>query len=112
MVTAFKIYQHVSTESSGKQLSHLDFHVEIAEVMAGANHEKPRVRLGGPTARVPDQVRLDGVYHTLIATSQGRCIYCSANIRLMCSKCGKRLHKNVCSGLYHFFIKFSSFYYV
>ena len=38
------------------QLSHLDFHIEVAEVMVRANHEVQRVQLGGPTASVPGQI--------------------------------------------------------
>ena len=100
VVAAFKIHKHARTDKN-EQLSHLDFRVEVAEVMDIANHETQRVRLGSPTARVPEQIRLDGVNHILIATSQGRCIYCTGNTRLMCPKCGKRQHKKICHELYH-----------
>ena len=66
-----------------------------------ANHEAERVRLGGPTASVPGQIRLDGVNYTLVPTSQGHCIYCKSSTRLKCSKCDKRLHKKVCHEMYH-----------
>ena len=91
MAAAFKIHKKVCAD----QLSHLDFR------MVRANHEVQRVQLGGPTASVPGQTRLDGVNHTLVPTSQGRCIYCKSNTRLKCSKCDKRLHKKVCHELYH-----------
>ena len=97
VVAAFKIHQKVCVD----QLSHLDFRIEVAEVMVRANHEAQRVRLGGPTASVPGQIRLDGVNHTLVPSSQGRCIYCKSNTRLKCSKCDKRLHKKVCHELHH-----------
>ena len=78
------------------KLSHLDFRVEDAEMMIWTSHEAQRVRLGGPTAPVPEQIRLDGINHTLVSRSQGCCIYCKSNTRLMCSNCDKRLHKKVC----------------
>ena len=70
-------------------------------MMVQENHEVKRVRLDGVTASVPEQIRLDEINHTLIPTCQGRCIYCKSNTRLMCSKCGKRLHKKVCHQLFH-----------
>ena len=97
VVAAFKVYKKACAD----QLSHLDFHIEVVEVMVRANHEVQRVRLSGPTASVPGQIRLDGVNHTLVPTSQGRCIYCKSNTRLKCSKSDKRLHKKVCHEMYH-----------
>ena len=97
VVAAFKIHKKACVD----QLSHLDFRTEVAEVMVRANHEAQRVRLGVPTASVPGQIRLDGVNHTLVPTSQGRCIYCKSNTRLKCSKCDKRLHKKVCHEMCH-----------
>ena len=85
MVAAFKIYKKVCAD----QLSHLDIRIEVAEVMVRVNHEAQRVRLGGPTGSVKGQITLDGVNHTLVPTSQGRCIYCKSNTRLKCSKCDK-----------------------
>ena len=93
VVAAFKIHKKACVD----QLSHLSH----AEVMVRANHEAQRVRLDGPTASVPGQIRLDGVNHTLVPTSQGRCIYCKRNTRLKCLKCDKRLHKKVCHEMYH-----------
>ena len=49
VVAAFKIHNKVCVD----QLSHLDFRIEVAEVMVRANHKAQRVRLGGPTASVP-----------------------------------------------------------
>ena len=49
VVDAFMIHKKVCVD----QLSHLDFHIEVAEVLVRANHEAQRVRLGGPTASVP-----------------------------------------------------------
>ena len=46
VVAAFKIHKKVCVD----QLSHLDFHIEVAEVMVQANREAQRVRLGAPTA--------------------------------------------------------------
>ena len=97
VVAAFKIHKKACVD----QLSHLDFRIEVAEVMVQGIHEAQRVRLGGPIASVPGQIRLDGVNHTLVPTSQGRCIYCKSNTRLKCSKCDKRLHKKVCHEMYH-----------
>ena len=79
-MATFKIHKKACVD----QLSHLDFRIEVAEVMVRAKHEAQRVRLGGPTASVPGQIRLDGVNHTLKPTSQGRCIYCKSNTRLKC----------------------------
>ena len=79
-MATFKIHKKACVD----QLSHLDFRIEVAEVMVRAKHEAQRVRLGGPTASVPGQIRLDGVNHTLKSTSQGRCIYCKSNTRLKC----------------------------
>ena len=67
VVAAFKIHKKACVD----QLSHLDLHIEVAEVMVRANHEVQRVRLGGPTASVPGQIRLDGVNHILVPTSHG-----------------------------------------
>ena len=97
VVAAFKIHKKACVG----QLSHLDFRIEVAEMMVRANHVEQRMQLGGPTASVPGQIRLDGVNHTLVPTSQGRCIYCKSNTRLICSKCDKRLHKKVCHEMYH-----------
>ena len=94
MAAAFKIHKKLSVD-------HLDFRIELAEEMVRENHKAQRVQLGGPTASVPGQTRLDGVNHTLAPTSQGRCIYCKSNTRLKCSKFDKRLHKKVCHKLYH-----------
>ena len=69
-MAAFKIHKKACVN----QLPHLDFRIEVAEVMVQANHEAERVLLGGPTATVPGQIRLDGVNHTLVPTSQGCCI--------------------------------------
>ena len=89
VVAGFKIHKNVYTD----QLSHLDFCDEVAEVIVRANHEAQRVRLGGPTASVPDKIRLDGINHTLVPASQDRCIYCKSITRLMCSKCDERLQE-------------------
>ena len=97
VVAAFKIHKKACVD----QLSHLDFCIEVAEVMVRANHEVQRVRLDGPTASVAGQIRLDGVNHTLVPTSQGRCIYCKSNTRQKCSKWDKRLHKKVCHEMCH-----------
>ena len=97
VVAAFKVHKKECVD----QLSHLDFRIEVPEVMVRANHEAQRVRLGGPTASGPGQIRLDGVNHTLVPTSPGRCIYYQSNTRLKCSKCDKRLHKKVYHEMYH-----------
>ena len=97
VVAAFKIHKSACVD----QLSHLDFRIEVGEMMVQANHETQRVRLGGPIASVPGQITLGGVNHTLVPTSQGRCIYCKSNTRLKCSSCDKRLHKKVCHEMYH-----------
>ena len=98
VVVVFEIHKNVCTD----HLSHLDFPVEVAEVMVRANHEAQRVLLGSPTAPVPEQIRLDGINHTLVPTSESCCIYCKSNTRLMCSKCDKkRLHKKICHEFYH-----------
>ena len=102
LVATFKIHKKACVD----QLSHLDFRIEVAEVMVRANHEAQRVRLGGPTASVPEQIKLDGINHTLVPTSQGRCIYCKSNTRLKCSKCDKR---NVPFKIKHFEADFCSF---
>ena len=91
MVAAFKTHKNVYTD----QLSHLDFHAGVAEVMVRANHEAQRVRLGGTTAPVPEKIRLDRIDHTLVPASQDCCIYCKNNTGLMCSKCDKVLDKNL-----------------
>ena len=58
MVAAFKIYKHVSPDPAEKQLSHLQFRIEISEIMATkAELMVPRQRLGGPTATLPNQVK-------------------------------------------------------
>ena len=72
VVAVFKIHKKTCVD----QLSHLDFRIEVAEVMVRANYEAQRVRLV-------------------------RCIYCKSNTRLKCSKCYKRLHKKVCHEMYH-----------
>ena len=96
-MAALKIHKKLCVD----QLSYLDVRIEVAAVMVRANHEAQRVRLGGPTASVQGQIRLDGVNHTLVLTFQGRCIYCKSSSRLKCSKCDKRLHKKVCHELHH-----------
>ena len=48
-MAAFKIHKKACVN----QLPHLDFRIEVAEVMVQANHEMQRVRLGGPAASVP-----------------------------------------------------------
>ena len=95
VVAAFKIHKNACTG----QLSHLDFRAEVADVMVRANHEAQQVQLGGLTAPVPNQIRLDGINHNLVPKSQGRCIYCKSNTRLMCSKCDKMIKG--CHKLYH-----------
>ena len=65
LVVAYKLYKHVSPEPLEKQLTHLKFRVEIAEVMARGDHALPMQRLGGPTAKVPNQIRFDAINHYL-----------------------------------------------
>ena len=54
MVAAFRIYKYTSPLASKRQLSHLKFCIEVAECLVKYEVEAPRVRLGGPTAPVPD----------------------------------------------------------
>lgn len=96
VVASYRFYQHINPNNS---ISHLEFRrqISLALVKIGTTE---RVRLGGPTATPLDDVRFDGINHFLTPTSQGRCVMCSANTRLHCSKCRKRLHKK-CSDQYH-----------
>ena len=53
---------------------------------------------------LPNDIRFDGIGHMRQSTTQGRCKVCQKNARVMCSKCGVRLHseKNaVCFEMYH-----------
>ena len=98
MVAAYKTYTY--TSRAKVQLSHLEFVTEVAEVLVRADH-RARMRLGGPTAQTPAQVRKDGInHHITSAKSQGRCAYCQKNTRTQCTKCDKRLHRE-CSKHYH-----------
>lgn len=96
VVAAFEIHKNVCTD----QMSHLDLRAEVAEMMISANHEAQRVRLGCSTAPVPEEIKLAGINHTWVPTSQCRCIG-KSNGRLICSKCDKRLHEKACHKLYH-----------
>ena len=49
VVAVFKIHKKVCVDP----LSHLDFRIDVAEVMVRANHKAQRVQLDGPTASVP-----------------------------------------------------------
>ena len=101
IVAAFKIYKHTSPLTLEKQLSHLEFRIEVAECMSKFQLYTPRVRKGGPTASVPDYIRKDGINHHLISSRQTRCKVCQKNTMLKCSKCDKALHKKICSDIFH-----------
>ena len=94
MVAAFRIYKLISPLAPERQLSHLVPHIEVAECLVKYEVEAPRVRLGGPTALVPDHIRRDRYKQT-------RCIVCKKNSRLKCRKCNKPMHKKICSVIFH-----------
>ena len=63
MVSAFRICKCTSPLAPERQLLHLGFRIEVAEGLVKYEIEAPRVRLGGPTAPVPDYIRRDGINH-------------------------------------------------
>lgn len=97
VVAAFRFYQHVNNND---KITHLEFRRTIAVCLIKVNATQ-RKRKGGPTAPVVRDIRLDGINHIVTTCSQGRCSVCQKNTRLKCSKCDKRLHKNVCFELFH-----------
>ena len=101
MVAAFRIDKVISPLAPERQLSHLVPHIEVVECLVKYEVEAPRVRLGGPTALVPDHIRRDGINHECVSYKQTRCIVCKKNSRLKCRKCNKPIHKKICSVIFH-----------
>ena len=95
VVASFRFYQYLHP---GQLSNHLAFRRSIAMSLLKAR--QPRAKLGGPTAPVVESVRYDGISQLLVSSEQGRCVICSKNTRLHCSKCRKRMHK-ICSTFYH-----------
>ena len=56
MVAAVRIYKRTQPHAPERQLSHLEFRIEVAECLVKYEVEAPRVRLGGPTAPVPGYI--------------------------------------------------------
>ena len=101
MVAAFRIYKRTSPLAPVRQLSHLEFHIEMAECLVKYEVETRRVRLRGPTGPVPDYLRQDGISQECVSYKQTRCVVCKKNCRLKCWKCNKPMHKKICSVIFH-----------
>jgi DNA excision repair protein ERCC-6 len=102
VVAAWRLYCNLHPDNKGP--SHLDFRRTITLcLLKGTSPARNRI-LGGHHAHLPADVRYDGLSHESVPTSQGRCVFCSANTRSMCAKCGVRLHYSrgtTCFSLYH-----------
>ena len=57
MVVAFRIYKSTSPLAPERQLSHLEFHIEMTECLVKYEVETRRVRLREPTGPVPNYLR-------------------------------------------------------
>ena len=57
MVAACRIYECTSPIAPERQLSHLEFHIEVDECLVKYVDEAPSVRLGGPKAPIPNYIR-------------------------------------------------------
>ena len=97
MVAVFRIYKRILIYAPERQLSHLEFPIEVAECLFKYEVEAPRVRLGGPTAPVPDYFRRDGINYECFSYKQTRCVVCKKNCRLKCWKCNKPNKKSLFS---------------
>ena len=62
--------------------------------------EHDRRHLGGPSSAPVPASCYDGINHHFIPRTQGRCVICQKNTRLMCEKCEQRVHK-ACAPQYH-----------
>ena len=56
MAAALRIYKHTSPLAPERQLSHLEFSIELAECLVNYEVDASRVRLGEPIAPVPDYI--------------------------------------------------------
>ena len=81
VVATFQIHTNVCIE----QVSGLYFRAGFDE--DGTRKPWKSESLDGPGGPVSEQIRLDGINQTSVQISQGRCIYCKSNTRLMSSKC-------------------------
>ena len=76
MVAAVRIYKRTSPLAPERQLSHLQFRIQVAECLVKYEVEAPRVRLGGPAVPVPDYIQRDGINHECVSYKQTRCVIC------------------------------------
>ena len=70
MAAALRIYKHTSPLAPERQLSHLEFRIELAECLVNHEVDASRVRLGGPIAPVPDYIRGDGITYECVSYKQ------------------------------------------
>ena len=98
VVAAWRLYCKTCQEN----LSHLQFRSQIALCLLKAGSQRVRkLELAGI---LPEDVRYNGIDHTLGSTSQGRCKVCSKNTKNICKKCNVRLHAEkgmLCFEKYH-----------
>ena len=90
---------------AAKPMSHLAFRRKIALCLLKTPTEFLRSQVtGGRVPHLPSSLRFDGVDHTKVTCTQGRCKMCQINTRYICDKCEVRLHSDkgkACFELYH-----------
>lgn len=93
IVAAWRI--HCAVADADQKQDHLSFRRSLAISLLKAGPESERRQVGGGhQADLPPAVRYDGVGHTRVQCSQGRCRVCSKNTTVMCAKCCARLHSD------------------
>ena len=98
VVAAWRLHCKTCQEN----LLHLQFRSQITLCLLKAGPQ--RVRKLEFAGILPEDVRYDGMDHTLGSTSQARCKVCSKNTKNMCKKCNVRLHAKrgkLCFEKYH-----------
>ena len=87
-----------------KPMTHLEFRREITVCLLKIAMPQRRQIGGGRIQNLPNEVRIDGVGHCKLSTTQGRCKVCQKNTHYVCAKCNVRLHWDksaVCFVIYH-----------
>ena len=88
VVASFKFFTHAYPAT---KMTHLQFRRYVARSLV--RHEHDRRHLGGPSSAPVPASRYDGINHHLKPCTQGRCVICQKNTRLMCVKCEQRVHE-------------------
>ena len=95
VVSSFKFFTHANPAT---KMTHLQFRRYVIRSLVRREHD--RRSLGGPSSASVPASRYDGIIYHLKPCTQGRCVICQKNARLMCEKCEQRVQK-ACTPQYH-----------